>query len=57
MSEKKILLTALMKALKEREAKGSASLYEPAFYPAYIQRIKELLEMVAENTSESRVKQ
>lgn len=44
--EKKAFLRALEKALEEREAKGSTLFGDPSFYPGYIDRFKELVEMI-----------
>jgi hypothetical protein len=51
LSEKTIFLRALEKALEAREAKGSEVFNDPNFYLGYIERFRELIEIVATNLS------
>jgi hypothetical protein len=51
--EKEVFLSALREAIKERETKGSAVFRDPSYYPGYIERFKEIIEMVADDISGS----
>ena len=50
--EKRAFLEALKTALEEIEARGAESFAEPSFYPGYIDRFRELIDMIFINLSE-----
>jgi hypothetical protein len=52
LGEKRTFLEALERAFREREAKGSGVFSDPSFYPGYMARFRELIEMVAADVSE-----
>lgn len=50
--EKRAFLEALESAFRERELRGSGVFSDPSFYPGYMGRFRELIEMVAADVAE-----
>ena len=52
VGEKRNFLAALEQAYRERELLGSSVFGDPSFYPGYMDRFRELIEMVAADVAE-----
>jgi hypothetical protein len=57
LAEKRTFLDALREALIKREEQGSEAFNDPDFYSGYIERFKELIEMVVAAVSEMQSKE
>jgi hypothetical protein len=50
--ERRAFLVALQKGLARTETEGSESFSDPTFYPGFIARFKELIELVSANVED-----